>query len=336
MMDEPAELSFEEIGYLVSQLALPAVIDDLFQAYLGRNADDAGMAAILEREMTVGQVEEMITGSPEYRDRGRLLIDQDRTYYDGAMLIIPPARVLYCPISKVANTSIKDWALRLVGEAQPSAGDPHDELESGQSKMQAKHWSFAMREMIARDPDWASVAVLRDPVERLVSCYCDKFGRHRKNAADLVHTRHVYAFFNDGRDPDEEMIARGLTFRQFCIYINRTPREGQDPHWVPQWNYLQNRKWDRLFTLDKIQEFEEFIRARLPEHLRDIRLGIANANVKDDATEPDKDLSDALPDEWLGPRNPSYEAFLTEDIRSFIGDYYSLDFVLYERAQRGA
>jgi hypothetical protein len=334
MMDEPAELSFEESGYLLPQLALPAVIDNLFQAYLGRNADDAGMAAILEREMTVGQVEEMIARSPEFRRRGQLLTDQNRSQYDGAMLIIPPARILYCPIAKVANTSIKDWALRLVGDGQSVPGASHNWLDSGNNKMQARHLSLAVREQIARSPDWASVAVLRDPVERLVSCYCDKFGRNRSKETVLFHTRPAYTFFNDGRDPDEEMIARGLTFRQFCFYINHTPREGQDPHWAPQWNYLQNRKWDRLFALDKIEEFEEFVRARLPEHLKDIRLGIANANEKDDAT-PEKDLSDTLPDEWLGTRNPSYDAFVSEDIRSFIGNYYSLDFVLYERAQRG-
>ncbi|KFE35423.1 sulfotransferase family 2 domain-containing protein [Thioclava atlantica] len=326
-----APADFDDPGFLAEVPASPEVIDALFRAYLGRGAKENAQSALKERRASVAQVERELRGSPEYRRKARLLLDQDRTQYDGAMLYLPMARIVFCPIAKVANTSVKDWALRLCGEGRANPGMSHYWLDSGQNKMQGRHWAFALRDRIARDPGWASVALLRDPFDRLVSCYCDKFGRNRAQDSVLHHTRAVYAFFNDGAEPDRETVARGLSFRQFCFYINATAREVQDSHWAAQWSYLQNRHWDRLFALERIEAFEAFVRARLPEDLRTIRLGMTNAVEKSGAASAEN-LADALPDEWLGARNPPYEAFLAENIRGFIGQYYSLDFRLHAQA----
>lgn len=322
---------FADPAYLGDAPATPEVIDALFHAWLGRGAKEGAQHALRDRNADVAQVERELRGSEEYRHRARLMQDRDRTQYDGAMLHIAPARAVFCPIAKVANTSVKDWALRLMDDGRPNPGLSHYWLDSGQNRMQARHWAFSERARISRDPDWVSVALLRDPVDRLVSCYCDKFGRNRAQPSVLHHTRAVYAFFNGGNEPEEEDVARGISFRQFCFYINATAREVQDSHWAAQWSYLQNRRWDRLFTLEKIEDFEAFLRARLPEELQDIRLGMTNAAPKSEAAAT-ADLSEALPGAWLGARNPPYDAFLTDDIRGFIGDYYSLDFQLYARA----
>lgn len=331
------DLSLQPVAFADPELAAqmratPAAIDTLFQAYLGRPAKARAQAALKERRASVADVERELRGSEEYRRKARLLRDQDRSQYDGAMLYIAPARAVFCPIAKVANTSVKDWALRLVGDGRPEPGMSHYWLDSGQSRMQARHWAFAARARVDHAPDWVSVALLRDPVDRLVSCYCDKFGRNRMQDSVLHHTRSVYAFFAGGDAPDREMVERGLSFRQFCFYINATAREVQDSHWAAQWSYLQNRRWDRLFALEKIESFEAFLRERLPEDLREIRLGLTNAAQKTRGT-PTRDLSDALPGDWMAAHTPPYEAFLADDIRGFIGDYYALDARLHAQAR---
>lgn len=184
-----APADFDDPGFLAEVPASPEVIDALFRAYLGRGAKENAQSALKERRASVAQVERELRGSREYRSKARLLRDQDRTQYDGAMLYLPMARIVFCPIAKVANTSVKDWALRLCGEGRANPGMSHYWLDSGQNKMQGRHWAFALRDRIARDPGWASVALLRDPFDRLVSCYCDKFGRNRAQDSVLHHTR---------------------------------------------------------------------------------------------------------------------------------------------------
>ena len=307
------------------------LVDALFQTYLGRPADAVGLDWIAAQAMDVAGVEAMLCNSPEFRRAVPLKFDRNRSDYDPTFLYIQPARLVFCPIAKVGNTSVKDWALRLDGDGRGDPGESHVWLDDGHNRMQGRHWSFAWRDAVARSADWAAVALLRDPVARLVSAYCDKFGRHRAFPSTLVHSTPVYAFFNDGNPPDAAMVDRGLSFRQFCFYLNVTAREEHDTHWAAQWVYLQNHKWDRLFALERIEAFEAFVHARLPADLKHIQLSRVNSNSVRKSTRT-SDLSDALPIEWVAAETPPYEAFVTDDLRSFIGNYYALDFHLHEKA----
>ncbi len=334
MPTPPAEMSFDST--LESRATISAAsLDMLFRRYLNREADEKARAFYLGKEWTLGQVEASIRGSREYRRVGRMVSSQDRSHFDRNLLYIQPARIALCAMEKVASTSLKAWALRLSGITDiPPGSRVLERLHSTQSRIPGYNWPAALREQIGRDPAWAVVAVLRNPADRLVSCYCDKFGRHRFEPLNLQHTARVYAWFNDGAEPDRAVLQKGISFRQFCHYINATPREEHDPHWLAQWEYLKNRKWDRLFALERIGEFEAFVRARLPEELRHIRLGLSNSNTRDDSGQ-ERDVSDLLPDQWLRAANPPYRAFLAEDIMGFVRDYYSLDYHLYENALAG-
>ena len=327
MSNSSTDIQFDQ-AFQADQPATRESLDFLYTTLLGRKADASAHAYLQQAAPTISQVERMIMTSPEYRKRGRLILNQTRTPYDALMLHLVPARVILCPIAKVANTSLKDWVLRLVGEGREDPHLSHTYLDSPESKLQGRRWSAALGNQARRSPDWASAAIVRNPAERLVSCYCDKFGRNR---FVTPFTAPVYAYFNDGAAPDQATLQKGITFRQFCHYINNTPRSDDDCHWVAQWEYLKNRKWDRLFALEHIGAFEDFVRARLPEELQDIRLGLSNRNKKGE-TDHHEDVSDMLPDQWQSSPNPPYSAFLADDIRDFIQDYYSLDYQLYEKA----
>lgn len=316
-------------------VAAPATPDDLtylFRAYLGRSPAPANVAQLLdERKMTVAQIEEMLRKSPEYRSRGRLLHHGFRGASDGAILMIEPARLFFCPIAKVANTSVKDWALRLSGDAQANAGSVHHHLDSGRSPMQIRHWPKASIDARMHDPAWARVAILRDPEDRLVSCYWDKFVRNRAQPGVLFHTAPVYRFFH-GEDPTADQIEQGLSFRQFCHYINHAPRDAMDSHWAPQYRYLENYRWDRLFTMDCIDGFESFVLSRCPPELQQVRLGLTNVAPRH-AEPVAQDLSDRLPCQMAGMAKPPNGVLLPPDIRAFIADYYALDDVLLAQAR---
>lgn len=308
------------------------VLNFLFLAYLGRRPTPSDIAGMLtEREMKIDQIEATLRDSSEYRNRGYLLHHNFGARPDGSILMIEPARIFFYPIAKVANSSVKDWALRLVGEELPNGADIHRYLDSGSSKIQIRHWPKASISARMQDPSWARVAILRDPEDRLVSCYWDKFVSNRTHPATLFHTMPVYRFFH-GEHPTEEQIARGLSFRQLCHYINHSPRDQMDTHWMAQHRCLENFRWDRLFAIDRIADFESFVLNRCPSELKDVRLGRENVAARR-PERIEKDISNRVASEFAGMRKPPNHCFLPPDIRAFIADYYALDGFLISQAR---
>ncbi|SLN15252.1 Sulfotransferase family protein [Aquimixticola soesokkakensis] len=305
----------------------------IFKTMMRRDPQTDFIAYVLAENFTVERLETMLRDSPEYLSQGRVMTDSSIHGTAARLIYMPAARLVYCPIAKVANTSIKTWALRLNGIDAKSSDNVHMILDNGQVKLQSRFWSYAFKTTLEEESTWDHVALLRDPYERLVSCYCDKFGRTRNHPMTVkFHTAPVYRYFNGGKEPNAAFVERGITFRQFCQYINHTKRDVQDSHWAPQWTYLQNARFNKLFAIENIGDFEKYVLKRLPKEMRHIRLSAENVAQKQHQNVT-KDLSDVRPVDWLEQGNPPAEAFLTPDIRQFIENYYSLDFDLYEKAR---
>ncbi|MFC0160189.1 sulfotransferase family 2 domain-containing protein [Mameliella alba] len=310
-----------------------ALIKQTYRFYLGRAPHPAGMGKLLERGLTLKRLENNLVNSPEYHRKGPVLATHRRGPWDGSVLVVEPARILFCPIAKVANTSVKNWVLRLSGQAVAQPGEVHMLLDSGKVRLQARYRSEREFDAIMRDPDWARVAILRDPVDRLISCYWDKFVRNRRVASVLHHTTPVYRFLLGCEEITEAQLEEGISFRQFCHYINLAPREAMDPHWAPQSRYLETCRWDHLFRIEDIDAFERFVLARCAPGLQGERLGMQNVAPRHEGT-VDETLADVPPAKLDGYRNLPNAVLLTPDIEDFIRDYFALDYVLLERCAR--
>ena len=307
-----------------------ALIREPYQFYLGRGAHSNTIATMIERKLPLGRLENNLLHSREHWKKGPVLATHRRGKWDGSILVVKPARILFNPIAKVANTSVKDWALRLCGHTVDKP--VHTLLDSGKIRLQARHHSERQFNEIMRDPDWARVAILRDPMDRLISCYWDKFVRNRRVPSVLHHTGPVYRFLLGEEAPTPEQVELGITFRQFCHYINLAPREDMDPHWAPQSRYLETYRWDHLFRIDDIGAFERFVLDRCGEDLQDVRLGMQNVAPRN--PEPvDAILADAPPRLLDKYSNLPNAVMLTPDIEDFVRDYFALDYMLLDRCK---
>lgn len=305
----------------------------VYDVYLGRPPYKQTVPSLLERGVTRAWLERHMLSTPEYRKKGPLMATTGRGRWDGSILVMEAPKVLFYPIAKVANTSVKDWALRMAGH-DPDPREVHRMLDGGKVRLQARYRAVQEFDALIRDPDWARVAILRDPLDRLVSCYWDKFVRTRAVEAVLNHTRPVYRFVL-GEDPTEEQIAQGVTFRQFCHYINLAPREEMDPHWAPQSRYLETFRWTHLFDIRNIDAFERFVQDRCPRALCKEPLGLRNVAPRSATTVTELlvDTPPALLDKHSKPPNA---VFVTPDIAAFVRDYFALDHLLLEKAGQGA
>jgi hypothetical protein len=325
-----------QMDQLLRHPARAETVQTLYQLYLGRPSAAHDIAFVQDNHMTVAELEGMLRESAEYRQNGRLLGHWARGQWDGSLLVVAPARMIFCPIAKVANTSVKHWVLRLLGQSVANAQLVHAELDEGRSPLiQARHHSFAALHQAITSPDWASVALLRDPAERLVSCYWDKFVLNRAVPEVLQLTAPAYAQSYGTNTPSAAQLAQGISFRAFCRYINANPVAAMDSHWAPQARYLETHRWDRLFALDQIDLFERFVLNRCPPALRHIRLGLDNVSPRHPEPVLD-DLSDALPAQMEIYAKPADAAFLAADIRDFIRTYYAMDYVLLQSVAQTA
>lgn len=306
-------------------------IREIFAHYLGRAPNPDAIKDMLARGVTLGQLESNMLHSREYRQKGPVMATHRRGRWDGSILVVEPARLIFCPIAKVANTSVKEWVLRLCGH-QVEPNQVHTVLDSGRIRLQARYQSERRFDAIIRDPDWVRTAILRDPMDRLVSCYWDKFVRNRAVESVLNHTAPVYRFFHGNEAPTPEQVEQGITFRQFCHYINLAPREEMDPHWAPQSRYLETFRWNRLFRIDRIDAFERFVLGRCGPELQKERLGMRNVAPRNDA-EVDEILVDVPPRQLGRSANLSNRVFMTPDIEEFVRDYFALDYLLLERTE---
>ncbi|WP_300440728.1 sulfotransferase family 2 domain-containing protein [uncultured Mameliella sp.] len=307
------------------------LIEATYRFYLGRSPHPETAQALIDRQLPLRRLENNMVNSREYWKKGPVLATHRRGRWDGSILVVDAARILFCPIAKVANTSVKDWALRLSGHTVDKP--VHTLLDSGKVRLQARYRSEREVDRIMRDPDWARVALLRDPVDRLISCYWDKFVRNRRVPSVLHHTTPVYRFLLGCEEITEEQVEAGITFRQFCHYINLAPREEMDPHWAPQSRYLETCRWDHLFRIEDIDAFERFVLDRCGPDLQGERLGMQNVAPRHEGT-VDEALADVPPAKLDRFKNLPNAVMLTPDIEDFIRDYFALDYVLRDRCAR--
>ena len=319
-------------------------IERMAAHYLGPDVDPGLIDEIEERNLTIAQMEEALLAHDDQKLSGPIISRYDRSAgqrmhftSDRMLIYIPAAKIVFCPIGKVANTAVKGWAIELSGRQVESEGAIHRSIDQQDVPLQVQAWTRWRFDQVCQDPEWAFVALVRDPAPRLVSAYWDKFVIQRAFENTLQHTRPVLECVYGTENLREEDVEKGITFRQFCQYLDAASRQAVDSHWAPQYQYLENFRWDRLFNLDRVQDFERFVRKRCAPEYRGFPLGMRNAVPKHKRNKRNVEpLVDVLPNELLSmsAKRPSVHAFLTPDIERFISNYYALDYVLLNAAGR--
>ena len=140
-------------------------------------------------------------------------------------------RFVYCPIPKVASSSLKQWFLTTLG-FEPGQTNwperPHEYLAQ---------WLQRRKEEIP--DDYFTFAFVRDPRRRLVSAFLQKFVV-RWDVPESPAWPVVHDICTSMRRPVD--YAQGVSFRSFVKYVvSRQPME-LDVHWRPQHLFLDQAK----------------------------------------------------------------------------------------------
>src|SRR6056297_1118230 len=237
-----------------------------------------------------------------------------------------PAKVIYCPIGKNACTFLKSEVTRTAGLAHIDhiARDIHFITDTVRTGMQLSDHSPQEVERLIHDETYLRFAVLRDPMDRLLSAYVEKFVQHRNTPLNIFHTRSVVDPVQAAVGLDASDYDRGITFRDFIEHVTSVDATTLDPHWRPQAHYLQGITYDRLFRMDQINDLMEILEAR-----SGVSLGRQARNVTGSGKGTDQPgAQDLLPAQIEAGPKLSKASFFDTDMRQAVESAFASDYSL--------
>lgn len=240
-----------------------------------------------------------------------------------------PAKVIYCPIGKNACTFLKTEVARSAGLPQFNeiARDIHFTTDYICTGLQLSDYPPERAKRLMTAPQFFKFAVLRDPFDRLLSAYIEKFVMGRLQPANIHHTKSIVVPVQRAAGLSTPDFDQGITFRQFIEFVSKANAAKLDPHWRPQICYLQGINYTRLFRIDQLDEVMDILEERsgvaLSRQARNVTGSGKGTHVKK--------AMDLLPAEIAAAPRIVRDSFFDDTLRAIVRHVYADDFACLEQ-----
>ncbi|KAH0617759.1 hypothetical protein JD844_016321 [Phrynosoma platyrhinos] len=159
----------------------------------------------------------------EHRPRTHLVSMVSRIYVE------EQHKLLYCEVPKAGCSNWKRVLMVLSGLAKSAANISHDAVHYG--KHLKKLDSYDLKGIHMRLKTYTKVIFVRDPMERLVSAFRDKF-EHPNSYYHPVFGKAIIKKYRLNADRDALKTGSGVRFKEFIQYLLDSHRPvGMDTHW---------------------------------------------------------------------------------------------------------
>lgn len=193
-------------------------------------------------------------------------------------------KLLYCEVPKAGCSNWKRTLMVLAGLASDTRAISHDTVHY-QNHLK-KLDSFDYNGIMHRLQTYTKVVFAREPLERLVSAYRDKFENPNRHY-HTVYGRPIIAKYRTHPSPEALSTGNGVTFTEFVQYLLDVHRPvGMDIHWTLVDNLCHPCLIDYNFIgkFENMQEESNFL-LRLMKAPRNLTLPqFKDRNPKDQKT----------------------------------------------------
>lgn len=242
-------------------------------------------------------------------------------------------KVVYLPIAKNANTTLKRMFVRLSGHPDADeilSHNIHRYLVSHKTGLSLYDYTPEEAVNILSDPNYFSFTVLRNPLERTVSSYVEKFvatPSTHEGVMGVIGPAIDWVYARRSQPADYE---QSITFREFVRYLHNNDDRDLDTHFKSQEGYFRNQKIDFFGTIEKMKGTIEV----LEEHFgQKIRLEWINRTGRRKPLMRRKGQAELLPAQIRGQRSmPHASELLTGEISGQLEQRYANDLKLWRKA----
>ena len=247
-------------------------------------------------------------------------------------MLVDDLKLIYLPLAKNACSSLKQVVAALGGVVLEPDEDIHVKLDTNATGLQFADLPEGNIRRALSGPGWMRFVVIRDPFDRLVSAYVEKFVLHRNEPRIEETVGPAYRAVFGRHDLTPEDFERGISFREFVTFILHEDPKALDPHWQPQSEQLGNVAFTHVYDVKGLDCLVDDLRKHVGQ---EIPLPMMNVSRDMDADQISlAGACDILPCDLQDPGRISADSFLPDDLYTLIAQYFAMDVTLYRMVQR--
>lgn len=225
------------------------------------------------------------------------------------------SRLLYCEVPKVGCSNWKRVLMVLAGSAASALDITHDSVHKANQLCRLS--SYNRTDIERRLASYTKVLFVREPLERLVSAFRDKF-ENPNTYYHPVFGRAIIAKYRINASSDDLRTGDGVTFREFVQYLLDERRPvGMDIHWQPI-SQLCNPCLLHYNLLGKLENMKED--ANFVLHSIGAPHNLTLPDFKDRNPQAER-TSTAITQQYLAQLSPSQ--------RQKVYDFYRMDYLMF-------
>ncbi|XP_077208661.1 carbohydrate sulfotransferase 9 isoform X2 [Paroedura picta] len=224
-------------------------------------------------------------------------------------------KLLYCEVPKAGCSNWKRVLIVLNGLAKSTFNITHNTVHYG--KHLKKLDSYDLKGIHMRLQTYTKIIFVRDPMERLVSAFRDKF-EHPNNYYHPVFGKPIIKKYRHNADREALSTGSGVQFREFIQYLLDSHRPiGMDIHWeqISKLCHPCIINYDFIGKFETLEEDASYF-LRLIGAPEDLTF----PNFKDRHSTDERTNSEVV---------RQYLAEIPATERQMIYDFYSLDYLMF-------
>lgn len=225
------------------------------------------------------------------------------------------SRLLYCEVPKAGCSNWKRVLMVLGGSATSARDIPHDAAHYSNHLRRLESYDHAG--MVDRLRSYTKVLFVREPLERLVSAFRDKF-ESPNSYYHPVFGRPIISRYRTNASRTALRTGAGVTFREFVQYLLDVRRPvGMDIHWEPV-SQLCSPCLLRYNFIGKFESLEE-----------DANFLLRSVGAPRNLTFPDFKDRNPLAERTSSAITQRYFAQLNATERQRAYDFYYMDYLMF-------